>query len=465
MECGVVLGARCVHRSGSIIGASQYRSAERASAALARSAIACQGYAKMAGNSALIVSVLLTLEEVTPMADFNSVRAIVLAMGVSVLSACGGGGDDSPAPAPAPDRVAPALPASPTDWIKLTPRDTLIDGVSVHPTCSNAAGTDPTYHFYARRGSGQGLMVFFGGGGACWDDASCTLPTTGPHAANPGMFFAEIANDDPSHYGGVLKRTDPASPVKDWSMVYIPSCNGDLHTGSATTTYTDPATGQPYAIEHRGADNARVVMEWIKDNFAQPSEVLALGSSAGGIGAIMHYPALRRSYPSARASLVIEAGPTLMPSVFETTYRRNWNTRFDTSVWGPQASSTPFGDLLSTLAAHYPQDRFAQYTAAADMTLIDYYQKMLSGVHSTIGAAACGEWVDGMAAQVKANQSTPNYRSYVFGGTSHSIMGWPFTATTAPVANWVGAMLSSSAAGWNNVACTDCGKAAYCPAP
>ena len=307
-------------------------------------------------------------------------------------------------------------------------------------------------------------MVFFGGGGACWDSESCAQPTTGTEAANPGLFFAEIANDDPSRYGGVLNAADPASPVRDWSMVYIPSCNGDLRTGSATTTYTRPATGQPYAIEHRGADNVRVVTEWIKDNFAQPDQLFLLGSSAGGIGAILHYPRLRDAFPVARAALMVEAGPTLMPEAFETRHRANWNMQIDPAVWGSQASTTRMADLLKPLTAHYPQDRFAQYSAAADAILIDYFNKMANGVNSALDRATCEAWVEGIASQIADNQSEPNYRSYLFNGNSHSIMGWPFTETTTPVAQWAGAMLSPSASGWANVPCADCDKTAYCSA-
>ena len=393
-----------------------------------------------------------------------SLRYLAIASFVLPLWSCGGGGDSSTSEPP-PGRVAAALPATPTEWIKFTPRDTVIGGVPLHPTCSNAAGTDPTYHFYARRGSGSGLMVFFGGGGACWDGDSCARPTSGSQAVQePKLYFAEVGGDDPAKYGGVLNPADPDSPVRDWSMVYVPSCNGDLHTGATSTTYAHPTSGQPYTIEHRGADNVRVVLEWAKDNFERPDQLFVLGSSAGGIGALMHYPALRAAYPSARAALMIESSPTVMPAVFESDYRRNWNTAFDPSIWGAEAATTPMAALMKPLAAHYPNDRFSQYTAAADWTLIDYYARMKNGVQSTVDAAVCSAWVGDMAAQITDNQSAPNYRSYVFAGTSHSIMGWPFTPTTAPVAAWTSRMLSPSAEGWTNVPCSDCTLAAYCPA-
>ena len=407
----------------------------------------------------------------SPTTRTHCLLALSLLAGTLLLASCGGGDSDTvtpPTPSPEPP-IAEALPATPTGWLRLTPRDTVINGVKVHPTCSRAPGSDPTYHFYARRGSGAGVMVFFGGGGACWDSESCARPTNGSQAQlDPKLFFAEIGDDDPARYGGVLNASDAANPVRDWSMVYVPSCNGDLHTGSKTMQYTHPVTGQPFHIEHRGADNVRVVTEWMKANFSAPDQLLLLGSSAGGVGAITHYPGMQRAFPRARTDLLIESGPTLMPAVFESTYRHNWNMQIDPSVWGPQASSTAVADLLKPLATAYPQYRFAQAISAADMTLISYYGRMSHGVQTPITADTCSAWVDGMSAQLLSNQSASNLRTYKLAGTQHSLLGWPFTDATAPVARWMGEMLSPQPpeqSGWSNITCTDCDQTAYCPAP
>jgi hypothetical protein len=33
---------------------------------------------------------------------------------------------------------------------------------------------------------------------------------------------------------GLLDRNNPKNPVHDWSMVFVPYCKGDVHSGSNT---------------------------------------------------------------------------------------------------------------------------------------------------------------------------------------------------------------------------------------
>ncbi len=61
-------------------------------------------------------------------------------------------------------------------WVQVTPEPTRLDGRLYEATCSHAAGTDPAYRFWFRRGTADGLVVFFDGGGACWDDVTCAIP-------------------------------------------------------------------------------------------------------------------------------------------------------------------------------------------------------------------------------------------------------------------------------------------------
>ena len=362
--------------------------------------------------------------------------------------------------------------------MQFTPRATQINGTLVTPTCSKAPGTTSTaFQFYAKRGTGQGLMVFFGGGGACWNSESCGRPhlSSMPDAA-PALYRAEIFRDDPATYAGVLDSSDPSNPMRTWSMVYIPNCTGDLHSGSKTTTYVDPATRQPFSIEHRGADNVNVVMEWIKENFGSPDDLMVTGSSAGGLGAIIHYPQIRRAYPRARSFLLADSAPTVMPAVFETTYRQNWNMQIDRQVYGNNAQGTPVKDLLQKLTASYAGDRFGQYTTAIDMTLISYYDAMANGIDTGIQGSACSAWVDDMLAGLASNQVAANYRSYMGAGMSHTLLaGTNRDGAGVPLFNreisgggvrftdWLGGQLSANGAGWSNAACSDCTTVSSCP--
>ena len=148
------------------------------------------------------------------------------------------------------------LPATARDddgrWRKL---DNLapvtVGGKTYTAQCSGYPGTDGQFSFWAKKGKSDNLMVYFEGGGACWDNYTCTFPLGG---AGPGFFVPAIHPlTDPNAFDGVFKSSNAKNPVKDWSVVYIPYCTGDLHAGSATKTYFN--AGNPPAAFGRCIPN------------------------------------------------------------------------------------------------------------------------------------------------------------------------------------------------------------------
>ena len=85
--------------------------------------------------------------------------ALIAGLLTLLLAACGSNDDVQ--------QVADPLPATPGVWAKLVPKATQLDGQLVTPTCSKAPGSKADFHFWARRGTVNKLVVFFEGGGAC----------------------------------------------------------------------------------------------------------------------------------------------------------------------------------------------------------------------------------------------------------------------------------------------------------
>jgi hypothetical protein len=392
------------------------------------------------------------------------------------LSACGGDDDDDD---PGEERpfVAEPLSQTPGDWTQFVPVEVKLDDRTYSPTCSGAPGTDPSFHFWARRGSSDKLVVFFEGGGACWDGTSCAFPINpSAPAGTPQLYAASIGPDqDPRRLGGLFDLQNPENPVRDWSYVYVPYCTGDIHSGSATTSYVNPFTGENYAIQHRGADNFRVILEWIEQNFEEPDQFLVTGSSAGGYGAVTHFAGLRKAYPSAQGAMLSDAAQGVVPPTFDAVRNESWNLQPPEDVFGQDPQSIPSGQLLERLAQHFSNDRFAQYTTSLDLTQIGFYDAMVNGPQGTQGTA-CAEWSQAMRAELATRQQTPNFRSYVGAGIDHMILrgehpdqaGDPlfFRETTAgaPFTEWFDAMLSESGQGWTNLSCTNCDTLPFaCP--
>ena len=366
------------------------------------------------------------------------------------LAACGVTGVATPTV----QRVADPLPVTASEWVELTPDPVRIDGEVITATCSDAPGADPAFKFWARRGVSNNLVVYFDGGGACWDDVTCSLPRLARDARDDDGFYKGelIPGDNPNEMRGIFDLDNPRNPVRDWSFVYVPYCTGDVHSGSSTAHYTNPDTNAPYTIQHRGADNFRVVLEWMRANFDAPDEILVTGSSAGAYGAATHYGRIRDVFPGGRAVMLGDAGQGVTTPDFLELRNGNWQYDLPESVFGPDAQLTSDDDIVAMLAAHYPNDRFAQYTTAHDVTQ--------SGFYALMGATnACQAWTAKMATDLTVRQErAANFRSYLADGQSHTILRSPLfyaeQSGGAPFAEWVSGLLGDAAP--ENRACANC---------
>lgn len=350
---------------------------------------------------------------------------------------------------------APAESAPASEWVQVTPPAVRLDGRLYEATCSHAAGTDPAYRFWMRRGTAPGIVVFFDGGGACWDDITCAIPRRREAERDDDGFYKPelIPSDNPTRFSGIFDLNNPRNPVRDWTFIYVPYCTGDVHSGSNTATYADPDTGEPYTIEHRGADNFRVVLDWMKDNLEQPQHLLVAGSSAGAYGASTHYARIRAAFPRGRALMIGDAGQGVMTQNFLDQRNTRWRMVLPREVLPRNLAITPETDIVARLAARYPNDRFAQYTTAHDITQSSFYALM--GAEN-----ACIAWTNAMVTGLERRQHAGNFRSYLASGETHSILRTPRFYTEqsggAPLAEWLRAALSPDGAGWQNRECRDC---------
>jgi len=338
-------------------------------------------------------------------------------------------------------------------WVRIDPKPLRIGGRLYEPTCSQAEGADPTFAFWYRPGTADGLVVYFDGGGACWDDATCARPRLAGNVQDRRTVYkAELLpGDEVSRMQGIFDVTDARNPVRDWSMLFIPYCTGDVHSGSNTAQYRDPQTGKPYTIQHRGWDNTQVILHWMRRNVPQPKRLLVTGSSAGAYGAATHYAALRTMYPRGRAAFLGDAGQGVTTPDFFSRRNTSWNYRLPESVFGRGAQLTADDDMVARLAAHFPRDRFAQYTTAYDGIQRAFYGLM--------GAEkSCDAWTVKMAEQLERREAATNFRAYLARGETHTILRSPlfYTETTggAPFADWFGALLADQPP--NSETCKDC---------
>ena len=347
---------------------------------------------------------------------------------------------------------APAAPKA-AGWVRIEAKPMRIEGRLYEPTCSQAEGADAAYAFWYRQGTGDGLVVYFDGGGACWDDATCAMPRRADgDPERRTLYKAELMTaDDPARMDGIFDLADPRNPVRDWSMVFIPYCTGDVHSGSNTARYRNPRTGEPYTIQHRGWDNTQVILHWMRGNVKPPSRLLVTGSSAGAYGAATHFAALRGMYPRGSAVFLGDAGQGVMTPDYFSKRNTSWNYRLPEKVFGRDAQLSPDIDMVARLAAHFPKDRFAQYTTSYDGIQRAFFGLMGAG-------KACDAWTVQMAQELGRRQTGPNFRSYLADGETHTILRSPLFFTEqsggSPFTEWFRDLVRGPEPA--NAACVDC---------
>ncbi|HEU4385273.1 MAG TPA: pectin acetylesterase-family hydrolase [Anaeromyxobacteraceae bacterium] len=380
--------------------------------------------------------------------------------------------------------AAPAwLPDVPSEWTMIQPGPVEVGGTVFQATCSGLPGTDPAFHFWAKRGSVDAVVVFFEGGGACWDDLTCTFPIAAGLPQGVPQFYkpAILPTDDPRTYSGIFELSNPQNPVRDWTFVYIPYCTGDVHLGSATSEYHNagnPVLPLPAAfpIQHRGFDNFMVVLDWMRRHVHDPNRILVTGSSAGAYGAAGNFPWIAEAYPRAHLFVLADAGQgvTTVAWDYGNPGRESWNVTLPPTVVGSGEPTPRTWEILRDAALRYPHAKVSQFTTRLDGVQIAFYSvmKQLYGPGGACPSPAV-DWNQQMVGALGAYGDTDNYRFYLAEGTYHTIMRapWFYTESSAglPFKEWLAGMLRSRGGTggrgglpWSNAACPDCLVPAPC---
>jgi hypothetical protein len=334
-------------------------------------------------------------------------------------------------------------------------------GRKLRPICS----TGTPWVFFAKRGSLNKVVMYYQGGGACWNYFTCSFPTYKVEAG---------PSDDPDGASsGFADLQNPDNPFKDWTVVMIPYCTGDVHWGDASFLH-EGGSGQSIQIEHKGAVNARVAEKWARDHFVMPDEVFVTGSSAGAYGAIASSPYLMEfAWPSSQFAVLGDAGNGVITQDFLVNDIAKWGIEKNVPRWienlDVPITDISIVDVYTEVARQYPWNRFGTYTSAFDGGSggqTGFYNVMVAGGNPIAGLAwwesSCA-WNQAMREQdFETFARTPsNFRYYIGTGSRHTMWGndkvYSDTTGGVPtVRDWIAAMLDGTPA-WTNVECTDCG--------
>lgn len=332
---------------------------------------------------------------------------------------------------------------------------------NLNPTCIKGA----PYYFFAKRGMENKLVMYYQGGGACWEQLTCGIPVC-DQAVDPN------GTDNPNNWThGFANLDDPNNPFEDWNIVVVPYCSCDIHFGDIAQDYGNVDPGNPVHIEHRGFQNAKAAEKWAREHFVNPEVVFVTGTSAGAYGAVFQAPLLHKVWPASKFHVLGDAGNGVITTQFLQNEFENWNFRANLPRDIPgvlEAIDTGTGMVgyIDAVAARFPNTNWAHYTTAFDGGSggqTGFYNVMLNGNNP---AAALTWWEGSCAFNAQMYQQATdtvalvaaknnNYRYYIGSGSRHGMWGHDkvYTDTTGGVptiVDWITEMLTNGT-GWVNV--------------
>lgn len=279
----------------------------------------------------------------------------------------------------------------------------------IEPGGETRCAHNTDFAFWVRPGSINKLLVYFQGGGGCWNGSTCQV---GSNFYDPAVG----ENDSPAPRGGILNFNHPDNPFADYHAVYVPSCTGDIYLGSKVQTYQSD-DGEDFDIYHHGFVNLNAAVTWAFEHVLAPESVFVTGCSAGSIGSIRAAPHLIHHYPEAE---VVQLGDSLGFLFDEpTAVDQLYGTHQSFPDWIPEFSdfdpnAFTMTDFYNTVAAAYPDTRFAQYNTERDSVQVRFH---------VAGGAAPETFAASLANAISAiHQESPNFRSYMADGSVHCIM-------------------------------------------
>jgi hypothetical protein len=226
-------------------------------------------------------------------------------------------------------------------------------------------GNNSQYKFFVNfSAQSDNLVVVFEPGGACWDYESCTGKNGIRGAANPNGLPDDHAELAP-YISPFLSRFDETSPSRDWNLVYVPYCTGDVHTGAAVAHYEglEPAD-PPIDFHHDGHAAVEQIVTWLDGEFTRVPKLLVTGCSAGGVGALVNYRFLRNGIRAVeKGYLIDDSGPVFPSSGFSgpmhAMIRAAWNLDSLAALEPPGFTFDDMGTINTTLADEFPGDRLS----------------------------------------------------------------------------------------------------------
>lgn len=307
--------------------------------------------------------------------------------------------------------------------------------------CGCADGSD--FHFWSRTADPERVVLYFMGGGACFSAETCAF-TGGTYTSS----IAATMGDG----SGIFDFSNPANPLRDWSVVVVPYCTGDVHIGTAVHRYSDDLE-----VAHVGFVNASSALDHLVASFPDAQELFVSGSSAGGVPAPLFGGLAADALPDA-AITVLADGSGAFPDnpPVNAAIGGLWGTFDAVPDWPENEGLTPedwsIPALFVQAGLHAPEVRMARFDNAYDDVQAEFSRL------SKIGGGDQREVTLGNEAGIEA-AGVPIHR-YLAPGTDHTILGsdalYTLEVEGVSFLDWLTRYVGGEDV--EDVTCSDCGN-------
>jgi hypothetical protein len=190
------------------------------------------------------------------------------------------------------------------------------------------------------------------------------------HPANANNQKAEITT-------GLFNRGNADNPVADWNFVFVPYCTGDVHLGTKEDGMVMSVAGTQKFVGRR---NVEAYLKRLVPTFADASQVLLTGVSAGGFGAAANMEIVQEAFGDIPVTAIDDSGPPMSSEFLATCLQEKWRTTwgFDDSILKDCGEDCPDPNDYSIpysvhVANKFPNNMGGLIETTADAIITGFY--------------------------------------------------------------------------------------------
>jgi hypothetical protein len=256
------------------------------------------------------------------------------------------------------------------------------------------------------------VVIYFQGGGACWDYTTCFMFGTASHVTDT-LTAADITSEATGGTSFLFER-NAQNPFQNASYVYIPYCTGDAHAGTNVATFMD-SSGGTHTMHFEGAHNTELVFERMAATRPTTTHVTLIGASAGGYGVLANWWRGQQIFSGARVDALSDSGlPLNVPGTRWRTFVANWGFNLPPDCPG----CSQIGDAVPYYErTMQPPHRFGLLAFLDDSVIPGFYGASTAAIHQELLMLRT------------QTMTTPNMRTFYVNMSGHVLMQTPDTLT------------------------------------